>query len=147
MGIKGRLEDIALVEIIEVFSASRETAAVHLSSEEGHGLVYLKDGVITHATFRDLRGKAAFDKLIAIKEGDFDVERGLVAGSETIPPDKAAGGLKGAAPAADAAGMAVQTASIEVPHPPAQGTLDPRSDAIIDNLLELGILEKSDGRN
>ncbi|MBI2399669.1 MAG: DUF4388 domain-containing protein [Deltaproteobacteria bacterium] len=37
MGVKGRLKDMSLVDIIQIFNAERKTVAVHLGSELGYG--------------------------------------------------------------------------------------------------------------
>lgn len=74
MGVKGRLKDMSLVDIIQIFNAERKMVAVHLGSELGYGKVYVKGGRIVHATYRDLTGPKAFFQLLAWKDGEFEVE-------------------------------------------------------------------------
>lgn len=74
MGVKGRLKDMSLVDIIQIFNSERKTVAIHLGSEMGYGRVYMKDGSIAHATYRDLAGEDAFYQLLSWNDGEFEVE-------------------------------------------------------------------------
>ncbi len=74
MAVKGRLQDMALIDILQILHAERRTAGIHLGSERGYGEVYMKDGEIVHALYRDLVGGEALCYLLAWTEGDFDVE-------------------------------------------------------------------------
>ncbi|MBI5237313.1 MAG: DUF4388 domain-containing protein [Deltaproteobacteria bacterium] len=84
MGVKGRLKDMALVDIIQIFNAERRTVAVHLGSELGYGRVFIKNGRITHAAYREFTGADAFYQLLAWKDGEFEVEPDAVAPEATI---------------------------------------------------------------
>ncbi len=74
MGVKGRLQDMSLVDIIQIFHAEKKTVAIHLGSEQGYGRVYLKDGDVVHAAHRNLTGVEAFYSLLQWNEGEFEVE-------------------------------------------------------------------------
>lgn len=74
MGIKGRLRDMSLIDVIQIFNAERRTAAIHLGGELGYGTLFMEDGNIVHAVYRDVKGADAFYQLLAWKDGEFEVE-------------------------------------------------------------------------
>lgn len=83
-GIKGRLKDMALVDIIQVLHLSRRTAAINMGSNEGAGKVYVEQGDVTHARFRELSGESALYQLLSWKDGEFEVEMDIKAEERTI---------------------------------------------------------------
>ncbi len=76
MGVKGRLSDMPLADILQIIHAEKRTVGIHLASEMGFGHLYLKQGELTHAAYKDLSGKEALIKLLTWKNGDFDVVYG-----------------------------------------------------------------------
>lgn len=84
VGVKGRLKDMGLVDIIQIFNAERKTVAIHVGSEHGYGRVYLKNGNIVHAAYRGLTGVEALYQLLAWQDGEFEVDPNAVAPEETI---------------------------------------------------------------
>ncbi|MBI5970367.1 MAG: DUF4388 domain-containing protein [Deltaproteobacteria bacterium] len=74
MGVKGRIKDMGLIDIIQIFNAERKTVAIHLGSDMGYGRVYMEEGRIVHATHRDSTGADALYQLLAWKDGEFEVE-------------------------------------------------------------------------
>lgn len=89
VGVKGRLKDMSLVDIVQIFSAERKTVAVHLGSELGYGRVYMRGGAVAHAVYRNLTGVDAFYQLLGWKDGEFEVEPNASAPETTInePPE------------------------------------------------------------
>lgn len=83
-GIKGRLKDMALVDIIQVLHLSRRTAAINMGSNEGAGKVYVEQGNVIHARFRELSGESALYQLLSWKDGEFEVEMDIKAEERTI---------------------------------------------------------------
>lgn len=83
-GIKGRLKDMALVDIIQVLHLSRRTAAINMGSDEGAGKVYVEQGNVIHARFRELSGESALYQLLSWKDGEFEVEMDIKAEERTI---------------------------------------------------------------
>ena len=70
VGVKGRLKDMSLVDVVQIFNAERRTVAVHLGSEMGYGRVYLKEGEIVHAAYREFTGvEALYQLAVAYLEG------------------------------------------------------------------------------
>lgn len=84
MGVKGRLKDMGLVDIIQIFVAERRTVALHLGSELGYGRVYLSSGEVVHAEYREFVGMEALYHLLSWGDGEFEVEPGAVSKERTI---------------------------------------------------------------
>ena len=134
MGVKGRLKDMSLVDIIQIFSAERKSAAIHLGSELGYGRVYIKNGSIVHAVHRGLAGTKAFFELLSWKDGEFEVEPDAVAPSETIHDTPEALILEG---------LRKLDESHKGKTAESRGYVgDIESIRLINRLFELGILEK-----
>lgn len=134
MGVKGRLKDMSLIDVIQIFNAERRSAAIHLGSELGYGTVYMHGGNITHAAHRDLKGAEAFYQLLAWQDGEFEVESDAQAPEITInePPESII--LEGLRRLDEASrGKSSQTAAYKG---------DMESIRLINRLLELKILEK-----
>lgn len=134
MGVKGRLRDMGLVDIIQIFNAERKTVAVHLGSELGYGRVYIKDGAIVHAAYREFTGPDAFFQLLAWQDGEFEVEPEAAAPERTI--DEAPEGLilEGLRRLDEARGKGRD----------AGGSVgDLESIRLMNRLIELGIIEKA----
>lgn len=133
MGVKGRLKDMGLIDIIQIFNAERKTVAVHLGSEMGYGRVYIKDGSIIHAAYRDFTGPEAFYQLLSWKDGEFEVEPEAQAPEVTISDPPEALMLEGLR-RLDEASRGKSEGGRYVG--------DIESIRLINRLLELGILEK-----
>ncbi|MCP3677292.1 MAG: DUF4388 domain-containing protein [Deltaproteobacteria bacterium] len=87
MSIQGRLKDMGLADIIQVFHMQNKTTAIRVGSEQGYGMVYMRGGKVVHATYRDLAGEEAFYHLIGWGDGDFEVETNLASPETTIHSD------------------------------------------------------------
>jgi len=74
MSVKGRLADIRPRDILHIFVNEQKTAAVHLTSPLGFGHIYICDGAVVHALYRDKEGPEALKELLKWKEGEFEVE-------------------------------------------------------------------------
>lgn len=133
MGVKGRLKDMGLVDIIQIFNAERKTVAIHLGSDMGYGRVYIKNGNIVHAVYRDFTGTAAFYQMLAWKDGEFEVESDAKAPEVTIEGSPEALILEGLRRLDESRGKGV---------PSGEYVGDMESIRLINRLLELGILEK-----
>ncbi|MEK6532055.1 MAG: DUF4388 domain-containing protein [Deltaproteobacteria bacterium] len=133
MGVKGRLKDMSLIDIIQIFNAERKTVAIHLGSEMGYGRVYIKDGEIVHATYREFSGPDAFYQLLAWKDGEFEVEAGGMCMERTINEKAEALILEGLRRLDEARG---RTRTGEA------YSGDMESIRLLNRLFELGILEK-----
>ena len=134
MGVKGRLKDMGLVDIIQIFNAERKTVAIHLGSEMGYGRVYMQNGNIVHAVYREFTGAEAFYMLLAWKDGEFEVEPDAAVPEKSINESPEGLILEGLRRLDEGRGRGV----IEGGY--IGGDMD--SIRLLNRLLELGILEK-----
>ncbi|MBI5344419.1 MAG: DUF4388 domain-containing protein [Deltaproteobacteria bacterium] len=135
MGVKGRLKDMALVDIIQIFNAERRTVAVHLGSELGYGRVFIKNGRITHAAYREFTGTDAFYQLLAWKDGEFEVEPDAVAPETTINEPAEGIILEGLRRLDESLARGREADSAYAG--------DTESIRVVNRLIELGILERA----
>jgi hypothetical protein len=130
MGVKGHLKDLNLMDILQILHAEGKTSCVHLASDRGYGRVYMKNGVISHASHRDEKGEAALTELLSWREGDFDVITGDESAEVTIGADFDSL-IKGAS----------QKGHVTPAGPVYEA--DVESMGLVNRLVEAGILEKS----
>lgn len=133
MGVKGRLKDMGLVDIVQIFNAERKTVAVHLGSEMGYGRVYIKDGQIVHAMYREFTGPEAFFQLLSWKDGEFEVEPDALSPDRTISESPEGLILEGLRRLDEARGKGREQGG---------NVGDIESIRLMNRLLEIGILEK-----
>lgn len=133
MGVKGRLKDMGLVDIIQIFNAERKTVAIHLGSEMGYGRVYMKGGKIVHAAYREFTGPNALYQLLGWKDGEFEVEPEAPSPDTTINESAEALILEGLRRLDESRGKGME---------PGGNMGDMESIRLINRLLELGIIEK-----
>lgn len=134
MGVKGRLKDMSLVDIIQIFNAERKTSAIHLGSDMGYGRVYVKAGDIVHAVYREITGVEAFYQLITWNDGEFEVEPGAEAPERTIHESAESVILEGLRRFDEGRGKGTEGGDY---------VGDMESIKLINRLLELNILEKA----
>ncbi len=135
MGVKGRLKDMSLVDVVQIFNAENKTAAIHLGSEMGYGRVYICEGNIVHAVYREFTGTEAFFQLLGWKDGEFEVESDMEPPDRTIDAPTEALLLEGMR-RLDEASVKGESSGAYV------GDLE--SIRLINSLLEQGILEKAE---
>ena len=134
MGVKGRLKDMGLVDIIQIFNAERKTVAIHLGSEMGYGRVYIQNGNIVHAVYREFTGAEAFYMLLAWKDGEFEVEPDAPVPEKSINESPEGLILEGLRRLDESRGRGMSEGGY------IGGDMD--SIKLINRLLDLGILEK-----
>lgn len=134
MGVKGRLRDMSLVDIVQIFNAERKTVAIHLGSELGYGRVYLKNSAVVHAAHREFAGPEAFYQLLAWQDGEFEVEPDAQAPEVSISQGTEGLILEGLRRLDEQRVKGQDTGGAYVG--------DIESVRLINRLLELGILEK-----
>jgi hypothetical protein len=133
VGVKGRLKDMSLVDVIQIFNAERKTAAIHLGSDMGYGRVFIERGNIVHAAYREFTGAEALYQLLAWKDGEFDVEPDAAAPEHTIKGSSEQLLLEGLRRLDESNAKGAETGDYV-------GDLE--SIRLINSLLEQGILEK-----
>ncbi len=70
----GELSDLALVDLLESLEASRKSGVVELFTEQQHGLLYFRAGLVIDAEVGPLRGEEAIYRLFTFSSGDFEVK-------------------------------------------------------------------------
>jgi len=131
MSVKGRLADIRPRDILNIYVTERKTAALHLTSSIGFGHIYISDGAVVHAIYRDKEGQEALKELLSWKEGEFEVEPEALSSERSIDKDAFTAIL------CDQGGGLAEGGESRVP-------VDFAGDSVslIHKLLELNILER-----
>lgn len=83
-GIKGDLQDINMVDLIQLFDMGRKTATLEISGENRKGRIYFEGGEIIHAVSGKLFGKEALLDLFATQAGTFMVHLNVSSKIRTI---------------------------------------------------------------
>ncbi len=83
-GFKGVVQELSLIDILQLLAYEKGTAKVEVSSPEGKGGIYVKDGRLVHAVFEEMEGQEAFDRILSLEGGSFSVRRGETAPKETM---------------------------------------------------------------
>lgn len=83
-GFRGVLRRVGLQDIIQMECLSRHSVVLHVSTESAHGEIFIREGSIIHAQTGDLIGEAAFNQLLALKGGEFDLRAYQEPGQESI---------------------------------------------------------------
>ena len=78
-GIKGRLEDMSITDIVQILSLGLKTARVEVypETEEPQGFLFFSRGEITFAATNKLEGKEAFYQMLHWNEGKFKIRHGM----------------------------------------------------------------------
>ena len=137
-GIKGRLKDMSLVDVIQVLNLGRRTAAVNIGSEQGAGKVFVENGNIVHAGFRELSGENALYHLLSWKDGEFDIEMDVKTQEKTISANVEQLLLDGMKKLDEANKGGLDKERLF-------GVGEKESIHLIKRLIELGILKKREG--
>lgn len=72
-GFRGVLRRVGLTDIIQMECLSRHSVVLYVSTQTGHGEIFIKDGSIIHAQAGELTGEAAFNHVLGLKGGEFDL--------------------------------------------------------------------------
>ncbi len=83
-GFKGVVQELSLVDILQLLAYEKGTAKVDVSSPEGKGGIYVKDGRLVHAVFEETEGHEALDRILSLEGGSFSVRRGETSPKESM---------------------------------------------------------------
>lgn len=72
-GFRGVLRRVGLPDIIQMECLSRHSVVLYVSAASGHGEIFIKDGSIIHAQTGELAGETAFNHILGMKGGEFDL--------------------------------------------------------------------------
>ena len=83
-GFRGVIQELTLMDILQLLAYESGTALVEVSSPEGTGKIWIKDGKVVHAEIGDMVGTQAFGKILSLEGGTFAVKRGVETDKQTI---------------------------------------------------------------
>jgi DNA-binding response OmpR family regulator len=83
-GVSGSLEEMGIPDLVQILHQGRKSGALRLSAEGDEGTIFFKDGAIMDATFKELKGEAAFYALVGITRGEFTVDPSVSPPEKTI---------------------------------------------------------------
>ena len=69
--LKGDLSQVALFDLLQVFSQNRRTGKLEVHTPSGVGAIWLSEGRITDAVFGQAIGEKAVYRVLALREGRF----------------------------------------------------------------------------
>jgi len=84
MALVGNLKDLKLTNIIQINCIERNVSRVSVKSADRTGYIYFSRGEIVHAEFGPFIGERAVHEMLALTEGDFKVEAGIHAPTQSI---------------------------------------------------------------
>lgn len=84
MAFQGSLKELPLPDIIQLVSVSGKTGRFTLTREGDHGLIFLKNGQMVHATVGELIGEEAIYALAIWNQGEFQFSPGEEPDRQTI---------------------------------------------------------------
>ncbi len=83
-GFRGVIQELTLMDILQLLAYESGTALVEVSSPEGTGKIWIKDGKVVHAEIGDVVGTRAFERILSLEGGTFAVKRGVETDKQTI---------------------------------------------------------------
>jgi CheY-like chemotaxis protein len=83
-GFRGVLRRVGLTDIIQMECLSRHSVVLYVSTQAGHGEIFIKDGSIIHAQAGELTGEPAFNHVLGLKGGEFDLRPYVEPPAQTI---------------------------------------------------------------
>jgi CheY-like chemotaxis protein len=83
-GFRGVIQELTLMDILQLLAYESGTALVEVSSPEGTGKIWIKDGKVVHAEIGDVAGTQAFESILSLEGGTFAVKRGIETDKQTI---------------------------------------------------------------
>jgi CheY-like chemotaxis protein len=83
-GFRGVLRRVGLTDIIQMECLSRHSVVLYVSTQAGHGEIFIKDGSIIHAQAGELTGEPAFNHVLGLKGGEFDLRPYVAPPAQTI---------------------------------------------------------------
>ena len=84
MSLTGHLHVPDLVGVIQLVCLERRVAHLRVGEGARAGSLYFADGKVVHAEFEGLEGESAFERLIGVQGGAFELEYGTAPPRHTI---------------------------------------------------------------
>lgn len=83
-GFRGVMQELTLIDVLQLLAYESGTAMVEVSSVEGLGRIWIRDGKVVHAEIGNKTGTEAFEKILSLEGGSFSVKRGVETEKQTI---------------------------------------------------------------
>jgi CheY-like chemotaxis protein len=81
-GFRGVLRKVGLPEVIQLQCLGRKSSVLEVSTKSTRGHIYIENGSIIHAAMGDRKGEAAFNALLTLNGGEFNLR------AFTAPPER-----------------------------------------------------------
>jgi DNA-binding response OmpR family regulator len=82
--LRGDLEQVALFDLLQVFSVNRRTGTLRVETLGASGEIAVREGRIIDCVYRGARGEKALYRLLASRRGQFVFMPGLLSGQVSI---------------------------------------------------------------
>lgn len=86
-GVKGRLENLNVTDIVQMLSMGSKTACVTVDAIAASGKIWFREGTIVHAEGPGVEGEEAFYRLMPLTQGDFTIHHGQRSRTTSIEHD------------------------------------------------------------
>ena len=73
-GFRGVLRRVGLQDVLQMECLARSSSVLEIVTEQFRGSVFVQDGQIIHAQVGELRGEAAFNHLLSLSGGEFNLK-------------------------------------------------------------------------
>ena len=73
--VRGRIEDLGLIEAVQILCAGGRSGTVHLQAGDQAGFIILCNGRVVHAECGDMEPTEAFVEMVSWREGRFRIEK------------------------------------------------------------------------
>lgn len=83
-GFRGVLPQVSLQDILQLSCLTRRSMVLRVRSRDADGSIYLKNGDIVHASSDEHLGTEAFNRLMGLTAGSFEIEPFVEPREETI---------------------------------------------------------------
>jgi CheY-like chemotaxis protein len=72
-GFQGMLRKVGLSDVIQMECLGRNSSVLEISNRQTRGRIYIEDGVIIHAAVGEANGEKAFQKILCLTGGSFQL--------------------------------------------------------------------------
>lgn len=72
-GFQGMLRQVGLQDVIQMECLGRNSSVLEISNRQLRGRIYIEDGNIIHAVVGDLSGEGAFQRILSLAGGSFQL--------------------------------------------------------------------------
>lgn len=73
-GFSGTLRQVGLTDVIQIECLRRSSCVLEVHNREDHGVIFIEQGAIIHATAGALHGEEALYRLLSMSNGEFRVQ-------------------------------------------------------------------------